>query len=159
MQHTSPRMSNCVSLQQADDVQTAANEAESIGAVTQDFETYEIISHAATVVVWCPAVQRLFKNFNSTQNIQSTPYSCSFKCLILIQIWGHVVTYRSAVGHTVSCDTNSQARVHQVWIAAKCETFRTGLHFRSDAFACVWMEVNGIKSAVWLALKSQTLNT
>ncbi len=30
-----------------------------------------------------------------------------------IQIRGHAVTYRSAVGHTVSRDANSQARVHQ----------------------------------------------
>ncbi len=33
----------------------------------------------------------------------------------LIQIGGHAVTYRSAVGHTVSRDVNSQARFHQIW--------------------------------------------
>ncbi len=57
----------------------------------------------------------------------------------------------SAIGHTVSRDANSQARVHQVWTLE-----RTGLRFRSDAFACVWMEVNG---AVWPRLKNITSET
>ncbi len=35
--------------------------------------------------------------------------------VLLIQIEGHAVTYRSAVGHMVSRDVNSQDRVHQAW--------------------------------------------
>ncbi len=51
----------------------------------------------------------------------------------------------------VTRDANSQARVHQAWTfeRSEVETFRTGLRFRSDAFACVWMEVNGAKSVAW----------
>ncbi len=36
------------------------------------------------------------------------------------------------------------------WNAAiPAKHFRTGLRFRSDAFACIWMEVNETKCAVW----------
>ncbi len=94
--------------------------------------------HAATAVIWRHAVQRLFKNVNSTQKhtIYSTVLQCcSFKWVILIQIRGYAVTYRSAVGHTVSRNVNSQARTKfELWNAAKCETFRTALRFRTDAF-------------------------
>ncbi len=50
--------------------------------------------------------------FNTKHTIYSTFLQlCSFKFVLLIQIRGHAVTYRSAVGHTVSRDANSQARV------------------------------------------------
>ncbi len=43
------------------------------------------------------------------------------------------------------------------WLFALCrpigvwylKTFCTSLRFRSDAFACVWIDVNGTKSTVW----------
>ncbi len=60
--------------------------------------------------------------FNTKHIINSTfLQSCSFKFVILIQIRGHAVTYQSAVGHTVSRDVNSQARVHQVWALERSE--------------------------------------
>ncbi len=60
----------------------------------------------------CAASFRKLK-FNTKHTIYSTFLQpCSFKFVVLIQIRGHAVTYRSAVGHTVSRDANSQARVH-----------------------------------------------
>ncbi len=62
--------------------------------------------------------------FNTKHTIYSTFLQrCSFKFVLLIQIRGHAVTYRSAVGHTVSRDANSQARVHQVW-TLECSEMR-----------------------------------
>ncbi len=60
--------------------------------------------------------------FNTKHTIYSTFLQhCSFKFVLSIQIRGHAVTYRSAVGHTVSRDANSQARVHQVWTLERSE--------------------------------------
>ncbi len=89
---------------------------------------YKIVLHVATVVILRHAVQCLFKNFNSTKHtIYSTFLQrCSFKLVLLIQIRGQAVTYRSAVGPTVP-----QARVHQVWTLERSEmrNFSHGLAF------------------------------
>ncbi len=70
--------------------------------------------------------------FNTKHTIYSTFLQrCSFKCILLIQIRGHAVTYRSAIGHTVSHDANSHARVHQVWTLERSEMWNVshGLAF------------------------------
>ncbi len=67
--------------------------------------------------------------------------------ILLIQLRGHAVTYRSAVGHMVSRDANLQARVHQAWTLEHSEVQNfSALRFRSAALASVLMEVNAAKS-------------
>ncbi len=82
--------------------------------------------------------------FNTKHTIYFTFLQrCSFKfVLLIIHIRGHAVTYRSAFGHTVSRDANSQARVHQVWTLERSamRNFSHGLAF------LVWrirMRMNG----------------
>lgn len=53
--------------------------------------------------------------------------------------WSHVfMSYR-----------RSEFTKLEIWNAVKCKNFHMNLRFRSDAFMCLWMEVNGTKSAVW----------
>ncbi len=60
----------------------------------------------------------LFKKFiqHKTTIYSTFLQRCSFKFVLLIQIRGQAVTYRSAVGPTVP-----QARVHQVWTLERSE--------------------------------------
>ncbi len=88
---------------------------------------------------WCAASFQKLK-FNTKHTIYS-PFlkRCSFKCVILIQIRGHAVTYRSAVCHTVSRDANSQARVHQVG-TLECSEMQNLSHGLAFAYECQSME-------------------
>ncbi len=54
---------------------------------------------------------------------------------------GHAVTYQSSIGHI------------QIQNCRNAKLLCMSLHFRSPAFACIWMEVDGTKSVVWLHLK------
>ncbi len=95
------------------------------------FNTWQIIIHLTCI------------------NVQSSTLSRSAAVLNACSFNSATVMYRSTVGHTVSRDVNSQGRVHQAWTLNRSE-----MHFRSDAFACVWMEVNGMKSLVSLRRNS-----
>ncbi len=69
------------------------------------------------------------------------------------------MTYRSAIGHTVSRDVNSQARVHQVW-TLKCsemQNFSHGLVFpvwriRMHMNGSQWIEKCNVTSPLHICL-------